>query len=300
MIESLSKFNQILKKIGGILIFIMPVLSIAYFLWLRFRVPFVFYVANYSKLSYFGALVLLAGYVFTISLLIYTKGLHKSRIKKLGIILFAMTVPLCCLSSTIVPSLPIVLDKAEISNTTYYLTGELEVLDSHAFHRLYKCNEMRFLCERTPFFAGGGASFRPLHLMIDSTTVPNEINVTWTSYDGEATFLEYTYGAQPRYYDYPAQLGNHLYYLAHYRYSEFRPKSTTFVLYECKLDNTSCKQLPIKYVGFGYLRDTIADETTGEISVFIDNQTNQDTLIFTWGENPRCHVGGCEILEELR
>jgi hypothetical protein len=42
------------------------------------------------------------------------------------------------------------------------------------------------------------------------------------------------------------------------------------------------------------------DETTREISVFIDNEMNQDTLIFTWGETPRCYAQGCEIIEEIK
>jgi len=211
-----------------------------------------------------------------------------------------MTTPLCCLSTTIIPSLPIVLDKAEISNTTYYLTGELEVLDIHAFHRLYKCNNSSFLCEQTPFWAGEGASFLPLSLMIDKATDPNEINIVRTRPGDEFTFLVYTYGTKPRYYDYPVQRNDRLYYLAHYRYTIYKPVSTTFVLYECELDNTSCKKLPIQYQGFGSFRDTTVDETTGEISVFIDDQIGRDTLIFTWGETPRCYVQGCEILEETK
>lgn len=209
-----------------------------------------------------------------------------------------IATPLCCLGNVITPFLPVVIDKTSTSDMTYYLTGELEIVDIHAFHHLYKCNTSSFLCEKTPFEAGGGASFQPLHLMKDETTNPNEINVTWTSYDGKATVLEYTYGGRPRYYDYPAQLKNHLYYLAYYDKPE--TKSNTYLLYECKLDNTSCRQLPIKYEGFGYLRDTVANETTGEVSVFIDNEMNQNTLIFTWGEQPHCYVKGCEIFENLK
>jgi hypothetical protein len=48
----------------------------------------------------------------------------------------------------------------------------------------------------------------------------------------------------------------------------------------------------------GLYRNTIADEAADEIRVFIDSQFGEDTLIFTWGENPRCYVEGCEILEE--
>jgi hypothetical protein len=293
-----SKISLTFKRVSNVLLVAIPVLSVVYFLWTSFSIPLVFYINNYHTLSYIGAFILSGGYIFTTCLLIFAKDIHKSRNKLLGISVFVITIPICCLSNAIAISLPTVMDKTKISNTTYYLTGELETFDIHAFHRLYKCNNSSFLCEQTPFQAGGGASFQPLHLMIDKTTNPNEINVTWTSYDGKATVLEYTYGTQPRYYDYPAQLNNHLYYLA---YND-KPNSTStaYLLYECELDNTSCKQLPIKYDGFGYLRDTVADEKTGEVNVFIDNQINQDTLIFTWGEHPRCYVEACEILENLK
>jgi hypothetical protein len=141
---------------------------------------------------------------------------------------------------------------------------------------------------------GGGGSFQPIKLMIDKMGNPNEVNVIRMP-TAKVSWLEYTYGEQPRYYDYPAQLNTHLYYLAYYHNPE--PKSTTFWLYECNLNNTSCKQLPIRYVGFGYLRNTVADETTEEISVYIDNQMDQETLIFQWGEKPQCFVEGCEILK---
>jgi len=298
-----SKFSQSLKKVGNVLTIIMPIISLAYYFWVRFRIPLIFYVSNYKEISLVGVLVLSAGYIFTIGLLIFAKSSNKFAIRKLGVVVFALTIPLCCLGNAIFLSLPTVMDKAEISNTTYYLTGEIEVFDVHTFHHLYKCDDSRFACEQTSFYEGGDASFDPLRLMIDKTTNLNEINVIWVSPDGN-TFLGYTYGAQPRYYDYPAQLNDHFYYLAYYDYPNSPP--TTFVLFECKLDNTSCKQLPILYTGLGRSRETIADETTGEISVFMGNEFDQKTLrynktlIFTWGENPRCYVPGCEILEETK
>ncbi len=301
MTQDESWYRQKIVNIINVFIIAVSVLGVVYFIWMRFRIPLVFYINNYRNIGYRGASVFYVSYVFIILMMyllqISIQSFKTSKFGILSAVMFVVTTLLCCISSAILPSLPRVLDKIELSNTTYYLTGELEVLDSHAFHRLYKCTNTLFLCERTPFFVGGGASFRPLHLMIDKTTNPNKINVT-SSCDGESSFLEYTYGAQPRYYDYPAQLNDRLYYLAYYDNPE--PKSTTFLLYECKLDNTSCKQLPIKYQGFGRLRNTIANETTGEISVYIDSQTNQDTLIFTWGEQPRCYVKGCEILEETK
>jgi hypothetical protein len=302
MINNELKFSQTLKKIGDILTIIMPIFSVGYFFWVRNDIPLVFYVSNYREISFVGALLLSVGSIFTIFALIYARPTGKSGIRIVGIILFALTFPFNCLLVYVTPTLQTVLDKAQISNTTYYLTGEIN-LDGHFFRHLYKCTNNYFACEKTPFYSGGGTSVQRWSLMIDKTIDPNEINVIVTYFDGTA-LLEYTYGTQSRNYDYPAQLNNRWYYLA---YSENPTYATTiFTFYECKLDNTSCKKLPILYQGTGRFRDTIADEVTGEISVFIGNEFDKTTLksskmlIFTWGENPRCYVEGCEILEETK
>ena len=269
----------------------MPLLGVAYILWVRFSIPLIFYIDYYQNLSYLFTLIIIASYILTV---VIVKHFNKSRSKTLGLIFLFASMPFCCLYSYFSLYIPTVLDKDVINDKTYYLTGELEVFDIRAYHRLYECTKSSFLCVQTPFWEGGGASFRPLQLMVDETGNPNEINVMWTSYNGEITLLEYTYGKQPRYYDYPAQLNNRLYYLAHIRNISSKPN--TYLLYECRLDNTSCNQLPIKYEGFGSFRDTRVNEATGEINVYIDDQMDQETIIFTWGDYPRCYVNGCEIL----
>jgi hypothetical protein len=307
MTDDVSKFSKAIKRASSVCIVIAPIFGVVVFLWLRFGIPLIFFVNNYRNISYYGAGVLVIGYAlaiikstFAMLGMILDKNITYSKFNILGVVIFIFTIPLCCLGSLLSLQTPTVMDTVNINEHTFFLTGELEFLDSHAYSRLYKCNKATYQCEQTIFFdGGGGAGFRPLHLMIDKLHNPNEVNVIYTEYDSSER-LEFTYGAQPRYYDYPVQLNDHLYYLAHYRYTEYRPVSTTFVLYECELDNTSCKQLPIQYEGFGRLRDTTVDETTGEINVFIDNQINQDTLIFTWGEQPRCYVKGCEILDETK
>lgn len=262
---------------------------------MRFSIPFIFYIRDYTSISNVGALVVSTGYLFAVFIVVNMKK-STEKIASTSILLF--TMPLCCLGNALSLQAPIVLDTAKVDSETFYLTGELEVFDSHAYSRLYKCNDITYRCERTRFFdGGGGAGFRDLHLMIDRTSSSDEIHVIYRNYAG-FEMLDFTHGSQPRYYDYPAQLNNYLYYLA--RYNNNESKTTTYLLYECNLDNTSCKQLPIKYEGNGYLRDTIVDETTAEIKVYIDNEPNQDTLIFTWGKNPRCYVEGCEVAGNLK
>jgi hypothetical protein len=304
MTENIPKFSQALIKVSKIFVVVMPVFSVIFYLWMHFRIPLIFFLDNYNNISYYGALALVIGYGLTVFILVFAIFAmmlsRNANIPKIGIfsaVMFVVTIPLCCLSSMLPLYIPTVLDAKKIDHDTYYLTGELMPFKSRAFSRLYKCNNINRQCEQTIFFDGaGGAGFRPLHLMIDKLDSPDEVNVIYTGHDGFER-LEFTYGAQSRYYDYPAQLNSHLYYLAYNRNIE--PKLTTFWLFKCNLDNTSCVQLPIMYEGTGYLRYTKLniDEKTSEISVYIDDEIGQDTLIFTWGENPRCYVQGCEILE---
>jgi hypothetical protein len=71
--------------------------------------------------------------------------------------------------------------------------------------------------------------------------------------------------------------------------------SYTYTLYECDLDYTSCDPLPVQYTEtnheyeWGYLD---INEATNEINAY----SFKDSLIFTYGENPVCHIHRCEIL----
>lgn len=270
---------------------LLLIFSILYFLLLRFSIPLIFYVNKYHRIIQVFGYALLAGYLFTLALL-FLRRFKEAKFPLFSLGLFIFVTMLCCLSTNIAIHLPTVLDKAVLDSETYYLTGELESFDIRAYHRLYRCNNRQIRCEMTSFYAGGGASFQPLHLMINNV---GKISVIYTSVDGSSR-LDYTLRKQSLFYDYPAQLKNRLYYLAYYR--NLDPRSVTYTLYECSLDNTSCKQLPFQYIGFGYLREITANEETGEINIIIDNEVDQDTLIFTYGENPRCYVEGCEILEQ--
>lgn len=71
-----------------------------------------------------------------------------------------------------------------------------------------------------------------------------------------------------------------------------------YVLYECSLDFTGCRSLSIKYTSYydDYFLELGELEQTGEIALF-DASKQPSSLIFTYGEHPRCYVEGCETLE---
>jgi len=141
MIQGESGFFQKFVKVTNVFIIFVSVLGVVYFIWMRFRIPLVFYINNYSKISYIVASVFYVDYVFIILIVYFSQiSIQNFKTSKIGIlsaVMFVVTTLLCCISSAILPSLPRILDKIELSNTTYYLTGELDILDVHAFHRLY-------------------------------------------------------------------------------------------------------------------------------------------------------------------
>jgi hypothetical protein len=73
----------------------------------------------------------------------------------------------------------------------------------------------------------------------------------------------------------------------------------TYTLYECSLEYTSCNPLFIQYADDSCDEPILeANEKDNEINLYNDFDDNPDRiLIFTYGENPRCYVEGCQILE---
>ena len=134
--------------------------------------------------------------------------------------------------------------------------------------------------------------------------------------------LKFTDGENPRIYNEysSAKLRGHRYYISR----EFSipegcdptiskcEHKVTYTLYNCQLNYTSCNPLPIHYTT-DISPDSLllrADRATNEISLIrqrpryvYDCQDNKyldgrKTLIFTYGENPRCYVDGCSILDQ--
>ena len=97
-----------------------------------------------------------------------------------------------------------------------------------------------------------------------------------------------------------------------------------YTLFKCNLDYTNCNPLPIHYQreNSAKLLELRIDKKANEISLYEEgvhlsniysespncppgittNETihdeEEDTLIFTYGENPRCYVDGCSITNE--
>ncbi len=120
--------------------------------------------------------------------------------------------------------------------------------------------------------------------------------------DQSTNKLVYAWSQPFRSCDASAEFGNKIYYLAedciawNTNYAdECNIAELTF--YQCNLDNTSCELLPFHYAG-KYMFDAslVPEKTTNEINLYLDIQGNgTPTLIYTYGEHPRCYVEGCSI-----
>ncbi len=115
--------------------------------------------------------------------------------------------------------------------------------------------------------------------------------------------LTYSHGMKKvSYYDWAGtQLGQNRYFLA-WQCDEWGINTCdleTYTLHECTLEYKSCDPLLISYTDTS--ADILvleADKISNEIRLYDDYDYNLERiLIFTYGENPRCYVEGCQILE---
>lgn len=125
-----------------------------------------------------------------------------------------------------------------------------------------------------------------------------EANIINTSRD----VLAYTDGENSRIYDEceGVILGNHQYFLST-QCNDWIPStcgSVTYTLYVCNLSYRSCDPLPIQYTQYetrNFL-NLVSNEATHEVNLYEEYfETDDEILIFTYGENPRCYMEGCEI-----
>ena len=283
-----SKFSKTVKHISNIGIFAVPILTFLYFLWLQNTQLFIFF-KNYKIILFSCGSALWIGFVLTLTALTARKRIA------LGIILFLITAPCLSISSllliedgpTVFNNLPSRLDVAQLGTNTYHLTSEKGEWSLH-YLELYKCGNYNLHCEQLPF---GSRDHNGGHIVRDISN--SEINVV-----NDSGSLIYTYGDHPRYYDSDSrtQLKSRLYYLSE-ECDELSCNLFTYTLYECGLNNISCKQVQfkfkIKHEVYLYLE---SNKAVNEISVYNDYGNNK-TLIYTYGSHPRCYVEGCEILK---
>jgi hypothetical protein len=135
------------------------------------------------------------------------------------------------------------------------------------------------------------------------TSDPLSQQVSVVEIVGTTQRLAYTDSNPPRDYERDTQIGNYRYYPSWDCTSAQNHICQIYIytVYRCTLENTGCVQLPFRYSG-DYAFDIVIseDEMTHEINVYfwIGDYPGVETLIFTYGDNPQCHVAGCQILTQ--
>jgi len=138
-------------------------------------------------------------------------------------------------------------------------------------------------------------------LRLTSDPISHQVNVVEISETTQT--LSYTDSDPPRTYEPDTQIGDYRYYPSEdcatnqdhicHKYS--------YTVYRCSLENTGCEQLPFQYLGdYAFKIEMFQDEQNKEINIYfwIGDYPGVRTLIFTYGNNSRCQITGCQLLAQ--
>lgn len=129
------------------------------------------------------------------------------------------------------------------------------------------------------------------------------VNVVSYSDEDGSEWLLYANSAPPRYYQHTAASKNHRFYISVGDTSAAtdmfgnRRVYYHYTIYECELDNTGCAPIPFKFTSEEEWTTLEFNEATQEIEFYIWPDNEDLTLVYSYGDHPRCHVEGCEILQ---
>lgn len=188
--------------------------------------------------------------------------------------------------------LPRLQASAEFGKTTYYITSNLPFLECCGYFQFTEWQDI-FHYESN-FYT---YNMPQVKFIYDKTT--DEVSLIDVS-EGVEKLYE-TFGKSNRSYEGYAKLGNHLYYASAKcnRNEKGSCETWTYILYQCELDNTSCRVLPIEYAtGRDGWVNLQANESTNEIDFYFDPYFSaNETLIYTYGKSSRCFADGCSIIK---
>lgn len=184
-----------------------------------------------------------------------------------------------------------IIEKAQFGNYTYIILDEKDS-DFHGYETFYKCYKWGLTCENLY----SDYSSMGWKIIID------EQNKEVSLFEEGTSSLVYTDGKNPRAYNGTGGiLYDHLYYLSEQCNNlnndkgYYKCESYTYIPYNCNMRSVLCESIPIQYKEDNYdYYYWVEDELKNEISLYNEN----DALIFTYGEHPRCYVDGCEILKQ--
>jgi hypothetical protein len=286
--------NKVVKAVQWVarnLHFISIVIFIAVYLrWFRIT-PFVY--LNDPSFAFVGGMVLL--FIYIVLALI-------SSLSRIGVtprILFYSLAVIFLVFNVfyLQVHMPGVEATAKCNGITYYISHGSPLFDEQWTY--VQLTKWRGMFNYESYFYGYAPSASANEIICD--VEKNETHFIRDSYR-----LIYIDGENPIGFEgyWGAQLKGYLYFmseewLSQEHCNEEESKGcdiVVYTLYQCKLNFTDCNPLPISYTASDvFSLELRADEITNEISLFRHYFSGDDeTLIFTYGENTRCYEDGCK------
>ena len=292
----MNKVADFLKWVSTNFFYItIAALILLYIRWFRLN-PIVSGPGEEAAPPLIFGLILLVIYIFSVGML---KLLKRHRFRRALFLVIAIFF-LAANAVLIYFYLPRLQASGRFGNATYYITSNLPFLECCGYHQFtkwegmfhYESNFYRYNMPQVKF-------------IYDKKT--DEVSIVDVSDDFERLYE--TFGESHRTYEGYAKLENQLYYSSakYYRNKEgvcetwtyilHHCETWTYTLFQCELDNTSCIVLPVEYTtGEDGCVNLQANRSTKEIDFYFESCYSDDgTLIYTYGQSPRCYVDGCSI-----
>jgi len=257
----MPKIPTIFSKLGIVILFLTPVLSLLYFIWLRATVHDIFFI-GYKQLTCIGGIVFLICYVLGICVLLAGIVTKKKTII-VGSVLYIPAFICLCVNGFMTMFLPFEYHDAKLGKNTYYLLAYDEVPDAWIVHYLVECKGNSKVCYRvSPFFNLSGSAIWPVELIPDERIGELQVFIR-----GQ---LVYTYSENPHEYFWADSefLDDYSYKLSWYE----NEIDKTFVLSRCNQKTmVSCEILPFSHTTSPDVSGNLMlDQDTGELYILFD------------------------------
>jgi hypothetical protein len=284
----MNKVTDFLRWVSSNFFYITIAVLISLYVWWFRLNPIVSGPGEQAAAPLIFGLILLLIYIFSVGML---KLLHRHLFIRAVFFLIAIFF----LATNVVLTFfyfPRLQASARFGNTTYYITSNLPFLECCGYHQFTKWEGMSHY--ESNFYR---YNMPQVKFIYDKKT--DEVSLVDVS-EGFEKLYE-TFGKSHRSYEGYAKLGNRLYYSSAKcnRNEEGVCETWTYILYQCELDNTSCIVLPIEYTtGMDGWVNLQTNLSRNEIEFYFEKYFSADdgTLIYTYGQSPRCFADGCSLV----
>jgi len=126
------------------------------------------------------------------------------------------------------------------------------------------------------------------------------VNVVKYDEIDDEEWLVYTDSNPPKYYDHSADFMDYRFYNSLDCISWTKGRCDpiySHVIYQCNIDNTGCTTLPFQYIGKETYASFEVNGASQELEFYVWPDDGDIILVYSYGDHPRCHVEGCEVLQ---